>query len=261
MLDKRTNESTGGLPGLIKQGITNYMKNVHTCLPGKIVEFNAEKQIATVQLLVKRIFKGNTAVDLPPVINVVVWQPKAGNFCITFPIAVDDECLVLFSERSIDGWYKSGQSKAPDNYRMHSLSDAICLVGMSSEPKVVTDYDTENLQIRNYEKDQTITMFANKDINVTTGTVVIEMLNEGKEVKITAPTKVTVDTPLAEFTGDVSVLGNATIAGTTTMQSNASVDGNIDITGTSSAADHDSNGISGNSHVHSHGDPLTGGPQ
>lgn len=255
MLDNRSNESNGGLPGLIRQGITNYMKDVHTCLPGKILEFNPEKQIAKVQLLIKRIFKEDRVLDLPPLINVIVWQPKAGGYSITFPIKPDDECLVLFSERSLDAWYKSGQSKKPTNYRMHSFSDAICLVGMSSEPNVITDYDPDNLQIRNSEKDQTFTMLANKDINITTGTVSFELINEGEEVKINAPSKMTVTSPETEFTG------NVTIAGTTTMQSDASVDGNIDITGISSAADHDSDGISGKEHIHAHGTPNTGPPQ
>lgn len=255
MLDERTNQSSGGFPGLIKQGIMNYMKEVHTCLPGKIVEFNPENQTAKVQLLIKRIFKNGTIDDLPPLINVIVWQPKAGNYFITFPIKPGDECLVLFSERSLDNWFKSGQAKAPTNFRMHSFSDAICLVGMSSEPNVITEYDTDNFQIRNADKDQTFTFFANKDVNITTGTVSFELLNESEEVRVTAPTKVTIDSPESEFTG------NVVIAGTTTMQSDASVDGDIDITGTSSATDHDSGGISGASHVHPHGDPLTGGPQ
>ena len=81
------------------------------------------------------------------------------------------------------------------------------------------------------------------------------MINEGEEVKINAPSKMTVTSPETEFTG------NVTIAGTTTMQSDASVDGNIDITGISSAADHDSDGISGKEHIHAHGTPNTGPPQ
>ncbi len=244
MRDERTNQSTGGLPGLIRQGITNYMKDMHTCLPGRIIEFNPETQTAKVQLLIKRIFKNDIIRDLPQLINVVVWQLKAGDFTITFPIKPGNECLVLFSERSLDSWFKTGQAKAPTNTRMHSLSDAICLVGMSSEPNVITEYDPDNLQIRNAEKDQVFTLFANKDVNITTGTVTFDMLNENEEVKVTAPSKVTIDSPESEFTG------NVTIAGTTTMQSNASVDGNIDITGVSSASDHNSGGISGKTHTH-----------
>ena len=45
------------LAATIKAGISNHMKDVHTSLPGKVVSFNAAKQTASVQPLIKRIFK------------------------------------------------------------------------------------------------------------------------------------------------------------------------------------------------------------
>lgn len=244
MTDKVSNESPGGLPGVIRQGITNYMKDVHTALPGKIVSFDIALQTAKVQLLIRRIFKGGNELDLPQLINVPVWQPRAGGYCITFPIKPDDECLVLFSERSLDKWFKFGDVQTPTDFRMHSLSDAICLVGMSSEPKVIREYDGENFQVRNEEKDQTITMLPNKDINVTTGTVIVEMLNESETINLTAPTKINIDTPLAEYTTDVKINGKLEVIQDVTMGAN------LDVSGQSTAADHISGTVSGKTHLH-----------
>lgn len=254
MSDKVSNESPGGLPGIIRQGITNYMKDVHTALPGKIVTFNPSLQTASVQLLIRRVFKNNRERDLPQLINVPVWQPRAGGFSITFPIKPDDECLVLFSERSLDKWFKFGDIQTPTDFRMHSLSDAICLVGMSSEPKAIQDYDAENFQIRNEEKDQTVTLLANKDVNITTGAVVVEMLNGSETINMTAPTKINIDTPLAEYTTDVKINGKLEVVQDVTMGAD------LDVTGTSTAADHDSGGISGKTHIHAHGVPNTSAP-
>lgn len=93
--DNISNTSTGGLAGVIQQGIRNYMKDVHTCLPGKIVSFDPEKQTAEVQLLISRQFKTGDPQPLPKLINVPVRFPRAGGFNITFPVAVDDECVVF----------------------------------------------------------------------------------------------------------------------------------------------------------------------
>ena len=232
MSDSIDNIADGGLAGIIRQGTTNYMKDVHTALPGKIVSFNSLNQTVSVQLLIRRVFKGDQEVDLPQLINVPVWTPRAGGFVQTFPIAPDDQCLILFAERSIDTWFTVGDVQTPNSNRMHSFSDAICLLGLYSEPTAISDYDTENFQIRNEEKDQTITLLNNKNINISTGTVTVEMLNSSETINITAPVKININTPLAEFATDVKISGN------------------LNITGTSTAADHDSGGISGKNHTH-----------
>jgi len=219
MSDKERNTSEGGLAGVVNQGITNYMKDVHTALPGKIVSFDTTNQTAKVQLLIQRVFFDGDGVDLPQLINVPVWQPRAGGFLITFPIAEDDECLVLFSERSIDNWFKFGGSQSPKDWRMHSLSDAICLVGMSSEPTAIEDYDPDNLVIRNEEDDQHVVFHNNKDIEIATGTIVIQLDNSEDTMNIVAPTKVTVTTPLAEFSSNVNVGGNLAVVGSASSAS------------------------------------------
>lgn len=249
--DTIENESPAGLPSIIRQGIRNYMKDVHTCLPGKIVEFNAQNQTAKVQLLIRRIFKGNNEKDIPALINVPVWQPKVSGFSITLPIKPDDECLVVFSERSIDNWFKSGGIQTPTDFRLHSYSDAICLVGMSSEPNVIQNYDVDNLQIRNSDNDLHISLKADKTIEIKAeGTTIIientKVTVNTEETIINASSKVTVDTPIAEFTTDVEIGGNLTVIGEST------------------ASDHISDGISGKTHKHggvTSGTATSGPPQ
>jgi len=242
MSDETTNRDTGGLAGVIRQGITNYMKDVHTALPGKIVSFNSTNQTASIQLLIKRIFKGDNQVELPKLINVPVWIPRAGGFSITFPVKADDECLVLFSERSLDTWFKFGDSQVPSDFRMHSLSDAICLVGMSSEPNVISNYDSNNLQVRNEAKDQSVTLYSNKNIELKTGSTEVTLQNGGT-IDMVAPTKVNVTTPVAEFS---SLVQCATLS----VTGNSTMSGSLNITGSSTASDHVSGGVSGSGHTH-----------
>ncbi len=229
--DETSNTSDGGLAGVIQQGIRNYMKDMHTCLPGKIVSFNGEKQLAEVQLLITREFTNGEIEPLAKLINVPVWFPRAGGFNITFPVAIDDECLVLFAERSIDRWFKESDVQPPNDVRMHSLSDAICLVGMSSEPKVIPNFDTANLQIRNEEKDQTFTMKPDKDIEIVTGTVEIKMLNASETINMVAPVAVNIDTPLATFSTDVQIDGKLNVDSDTSLSDTVTSNG-VDISDT-----------------------------
>lgn len=215
--DRISNISEGGLAGVIQQGVKNYMKDVHTCLPGKIVTFDGATQLAEVQLLITRAFTNGKIEPLPLLLNVPVWFPRAGGFNITFPVKKDDQCLVLFGERALDRWITEGDIQPPQDMRMHSLSDAICLVGMSSEPQAIPNFDVTNFQIRNEEKDQTFTMKPNKDIEVVTGSVQINMSNANQTIDLVAPVKITVNTPLAVFTGDVQIDGKLNVDGDTSL--------------------------------------------
>jgi len=248
--DRLNNISDGGLAGVIQQGIKNYMKDVHTCLPGEIVSFDPETQLAEVQIVITRSFINGESQPLPLLVNVPVWFPRAGGFNITFPIAKNDECLVLFAERSLDRWIKFSGNQSPHDMRMHSLSDAICLVGMSSQPKVITDFDPANFQIRNEEHDQTFTMKPNKDIKVVTGTVEINMLNASEIINMVAPVAVNIDTPLTTLTGDLQVDGSINI------------DVDLDVLGDTTLSDivTSNNKDISDTHLHAHGTPNTSPP-
>ena len=189
------------LASVIKKGVDNRLKELHTALPGFIESFDAVKQTASVQLATKRIFitdngdtETSTAEAVPVLINVPVIFPRGGGFSFTFPIGKGDECLVVFSERSIDDWHKFGKVRTPEARRFHSLSDGMCFVGLSSEPNKIPNFDTANVEMK---KDD--------------GSVSIKLQADG-EVTVKA-TKVTFDTALAVFTDEIEVTNEATING------------------------------------------------
>ena len=239
MPDNITNQKPS-LGAAIKQAFKNLLKEVHTTIPGEIVSFDPITQSAEVQLAIRRIFVTHNSdgtetesfVDIPKLIHVPVIFLRGGGWCITFPVKTGDECIVHFSERSLDVWRKSSGLQNPKDWRMHNYSDAICQVGLSSEPNVITDFDNDGLQIRNEEKDVSIT------------------LQSDKIVKVIAPAEVIFEVPLITFKGNTQIDGDQHINGTST-----------------SDVDHVSSGISGASHTHT-GSPSapvggvsnTGGP-
>lgn len=235
MPDTITNQKPP-LSAVIKQAFLNLLKDVHTVAPGIIVEFNDELQSAKVQVAIQRVFvtkdsEGNETEKFEPVsalINVPVMFDRAGGWAITFPVKPGDECMVYFSERAFDIWRKEGGVQRPAAWRMHDYSDAICRVSLFSEPNVISNFDPDNLQIRNDAGDVAIT------------------LKSDKEIEIKTPLTVQVITPLAEFSNDVNIHGNLVVDGTST------------------ADDHISDGISGKGHVHGgveSGGSNTSGPQ
>lgn len=60
-----------------------------------------------------------------------------GGAAFTAPIKSGDECLLLFNDRDIDNWTAGATSGPVASSRLHSLSDAIALVGFID----VTDFD------------------------------------------------------------------------------------------------------------------------
>ena len=67
---------------------------------------------------------------------------------ITTPIKPGDECLVIFADRCIDGWWWLGGVQPPSEARNHDLSDGFALVGVRSRPRWLQGVSTESLQIR-----------------------------------------------------------------------------------------------------------------
>lgn len=212
MRNKNTSLST--LASNIKQGIEARLKDLHTSIPGIVESFDAEKQLATIQPAVKRVFiiqNGDTEIltpsDLPILINVPVIFPRGGGFSLTFPVKKGDECLLTFCERSIDNWHETGKVKIPGAKRFHSLSDATCFVGLSSLTNKIPDYDDTNTQLKSDD-----------------GKVEITLLTDGT-ISIKAETKVTVDAPDAEFTGNVKIFGNLEVVGTSMLSSDVTSNG------------------------------------
>lgn len=125
------------------------LKDLHTCLPGIISKFDPATQTAEVQPAIRRIFTEVGAVNLPLCVDVPVCFPGGGDWFFTFPVQVGDECILVFSERCIDGWAIDGQISEPEDYRQHDLSDAFAIVGVNSQPNKLASFNSTSAEVRN----------------------------------------------------------------------------------------------------------------
>lgn len=114
---------------------------------GEIVSFDVSKKAAVVKLKIKHVDDDGKFKEIPLLLDCPVFTLQGGGGSIRFPVQAGDSCLVFFSDRSIDEWYITGQSAAPENPRLHDINDGIVFVGVNSlADSSINDYD-DNINI------------------------------------------------------------------------------------------------------------------
>ena len=159
----------------LRRAIENKLDNFRVAMPGKIIDFDEEVQTATIKPLIKEYVRGKWE-SLPMLPDVPCFFPRAGGYCLTFPVKPGDECLIIFNDMCLDSWWQSGDEQTQLETRRHDLSDAMCLLGITSVPKAVKDYSTNSVMLRNEDKDsyleivdddKTVNIVGAEKINVT----------------------------------------------------------------------------------------------
>lgn len=120
--------------------------NMRCCIPCIIQSYDANKGTVECQPAVReRIINQNEEIEylnLPLLTNVPVMFPSNSKYSVTFPLAKGDECLVLFSDLSIDNFWEKGNVQNPIEDRRHDLSDGIaipCNLSLTKERKTYED--------------------------------------------------------------------------------------------------------------------------
>lgn len=114
----------------IRLAVLYQLNNVHTAMPGSIVSYDFEKQKASIQPLLNKVWADGTTTPMPILENVPVIFPRAGGASLTFPVTQGDTCLLLFIERSTDLWLTQGGQVSPDDPRKFDLSDGVAIMGL-----------------------------------------------------------------------------------------------------------------------------------
>lgn len=122
-------------------------QQVHTAIPGRIVDFDPKLQRAKVEVAIQQYAKvegGFEKWPAPLLPSVPVLFPRGGGAFITWPLKRGDYCLVIFQERSIDQWCQRGGTQVDPIWRWeHDLSDAVCIPGFYPYPEALRDFDQE----------------------------------------------------------------------------------------------------------------------
>lgn len=242
---------TDNLFDAIRKVVEQETSNLHTSLIGKINKVNTKT--VDVKPMVNRVFKGES-VELPifPEVPLFTLQGSDTNW-IHMPVAVNDYCILIVLERSIEAWYDGKDNKKPKQERTHDYSDCFALVGINNKSgaKVIpTDGRTlmegDTLQNGDYEHN-------GKRVQTGDYTHTGNYTQEGN-YDLTGDETQTGD---KNITGDVTITGNLTVSGNITVGGAVSVGTTLTV-----SSDATIGGISFLSHVHP-GDSggITGVPE
>lgn len=170
---------------------------IHTAMPGSIISFDGSKMTAKVQASLQMIHMKPDGSREPMTItelhDVPVHFPGGGGHTLTFPVRAGDECLVIFAERSIDNWFQHGGTQQPSDLRMHDINDGFALVGVRSQPNVLSNYSPTTVQLRSDD-----------------GTTVIDVDGDNGKVSMKTQNEIVLDCPKVTITGNVECKGEVT---------------------------------------------------
>ena len=149
-----TDERIGEPTSIIRKALDAFAFNMRVCIPGIIQEFDREKQTATVKVAVREhivnLANGEKRwEEIPPLLDVPITFPRAGGYGVYCAVNPGDECLVMFGDMCIDGWWQSGDVQNQIEKRRHDLSDAFAILGCWSQPRIIPDYPETGVQVRN----------------------------------------------------------------------------------------------------------------
>lgn len=138
----------------VKQDISYNLNFVQI---GTIQSYNPLTNSASISINYKRQLPTGDVLDYPLLVDCPVFILSGGDSCITMPITIGDQCIILFNDRDIDNWHYSGTVDVPATARAHNISDAIAVVGIrnlkTAQPTSVTavciDGGTKRVAIKN----------------------------------------------------------------------------------------------------------------
>jgi hypothetical protein len=141
--------------------------------------------------------------DMPVLEDIPICHIGGGGVVLTIPIAKGDEVLLNHAARPIDTWWNSGGSQPQIDSRMHSISDAIAIPGLWSNPRKIQNVSTSTVQLRT--TGGTTTRGADGKATLKPHAF-IEMLPTG-EINVHSEKTWTTDVPQHNYTGDVTITG------------------------------------------------------
>ena len=147
--------------------------NLRVAAPGIIQSVDYAKQICTVQLAIRERLNINGTLQwaqVPILPDVPFFIYSGGNYCLTLPISVGDDCLVIFGDNCIDAWWQSGGVQNQVERRRHDLSDGFAIVGFKSQPQTIKNYSASSAQLRNANGSAYIEI-AGSSINIIGGNI------------------------------------------------------------------------------------------
>lgn len=150
---------------------------LYCALPAIIESVNFENQTleASPVTIMKRTNDAGMVTDfkLPLLVDVPFQCYKGGDYSITVPIKQGDECLIIFTDVDFSAWFQNGGFNYAEHSFQHAYSNAMAIVGFSSEVKAVKNYNPNAIEIRNADASEKISLSAG-NITLKSATITLD---------------------------------------------------------------------------------------
>ena len=116
----------------IESTVRAEIENIHTSIPGKIVDFNVNSGTATVKPYGRFKFNGEYK-EMPAISEVPVMFPYSSSIGvgIAFPGVAGDDCMLLISEFELDEWRNGAKTIVPLRF---DFTSAVAIPGLCKVP-------------------------------------------------------------------------------------------------------------------------------
>lgn len=116
----------------LEKFVEKRLTNVHTALPGEIVNYDTQKGVAIVKPYAQLHLADGRVLDYPLITGVPIVQPQSGeDTVIAYPVKKGDGCLIIISEIALDYWLSSGATSSELRF---DLTNGIAIVGLFRYP-------------------------------------------------------------------------------------------------------------------------------
>lgn len=192
-----------------------------TITPGVITAFDATKQTATVQPVIRT----SEQIDeefintLPaPVANAPIMYPSGGGFAITWPLSKGDRVVLVVCDRSIEEWSAEGNSDiTPQDPRQNDLTDALVYPGTRPAGKPLTFLPAGDALVLGHDSVNGARLKLTSS-TVALGTPAVELVSE---VDALLTEVIALEAALATFSGALSSATDPIVTGAATALTTA----------------------------------------
>ena len=214
------------LEEVMRSAFSNLIKGVHTAMPCLVVavDSNLSTQRVDVKPLINQVTRNNNFSERPLVYAVPVVFPASKRSAFTFPIAVGDVVLCIFSMRGMEA-FKSGNGKTanPLDFSAYDIKDAIAIPGLFPFSAAVNNPSARTLPHNTLDASVThnigqgseceLRLLANGDIKITTpGKITVQ----SDTAEVIASSSVGITSPSTTINGDLTVTGSTSLGATVT---------------------------------------------
>lgn len=202
-----TAKQTAKQSTLVKSTFRELMKGVNTSIPGHVLAFDPDTQLAQIQVGIERTDQNGAINSVPPIIEVPVHFP-GDDFAVEYQIDPGCEGLIHFSQRCIDGWLQSGGIAPNPIARFHNMQDAFFVPGFRPLSDVLPSFQNNGIRLRNKAGNQFVWL-------KNDGSIFVE--NPAGHIRLGADGTVTIN-GVTITPGGLVTTANDVVAGTITLK-------------------------------------------